>query len=107
MYVRYFVPEIKKWQRKIIGVFSGSNKDTVNNNQVWTFYVSECRTQYNFRTIILECALRQKNFCPFVSGCTAMPTNVPTSGKNNYTEGHMWKIRQQQGCNQDRDTRYK
>lgn len=34
MYVRYFVPEIKKWQRKIIGVFSGSNKDTVNNNQV-------------------------------------------------------------------------
>lgn len=33
MYVRYFVPEIKKWQRKIIGVFSGSNKDTVNNNQ--------------------------------------------------------------------------
>jgi len=33
MYVRYYVPEMKKWQRKIIGVFAGSNKDTINDNQ--------------------------------------------------------------------------
>lgn len=32
MYVRYYVPEIKMWQRKIIGVFSGSNKDTINDS---------------------------------------------------------------------------
>lgn len=33
MYVRYYTPELRKWQRKIVGVFSGSNKDTVRDNR--------------------------------------------------------------------------
>ena len=53
MYVRYFAPEIQKWQRKIVGVFSGSNKDTIKSTEV-TFIIFFFLINFFYLEILLN-----------------------------------------------------
>ena len=67
MYVRYFVPANEKhggvWLRKIIGVYSGNNKDATNTNMVIKTYkiisVNTFNITSKFQLVVYN------RFCPY------------------------------------------